>query len=240
MPLPPLASYPLQYATTTLTPSEQQWYTKLVLKVNDLASGGGSFDAGNLTGTTLAANVVNSSLIITDGQLSSNVALKNGTNAFTGANSFANNPIDLLVGQLQFPATPNPSANANTMDDYRETTWTPADVSGAGLALTFTANNFLVLKWGQGVLASFRITYPVTADGALNLIGGLPAVAQTQTNSPFGGFLAGTTLGVNPQVRVIQGQSQLTFINPATNAQYTNAALSAATLQGAVIYRAAA
>lgn len=35
------------------------------------------------------------------------------------------------AGQIVFPATQNPSANANTLDDYEEGTWTP----------TFTANN---------------------------------------------------------------------------------------------------
>lgn len=35
--------------------------------------------------------------------------------------------IDLVSGQIKFPATENASADANTLDDYEEGTWTPLD-----------------------------------------------------------------------------------------------------------------
>lgn len=35
--------------------------------------------------------------------------------------------IDLASGQIKFPATENASADANTLDDYEEGTWTPLD-----------------------------------------------------------------------------------------------------------------
>lgn len=171
MPFVPLARAP-QERETIKTPTWDQWLTKLVTAVNDIAAGGGTFDAGNLTGTTLAANVVNSSLVITDGQLSSNIALKNGTNAFSGANSFATNPVDLLVGQLVFPATQNPSANANTLDDYEEGTWTPTDTSGAGLVLTGVSGKYQ--KLGNKVAWQGQVTYPATASGAAASLGPLP------------------------------------------------------------------
>jgi len=67
MAVEPLSPWPIRLpmwvgASQTLTPNWAQWYSNLVLRVNDIAGGGGTFDAGNLTGTTLAANVVNSSL----------------------------------------------------------------------------------------------------------------------------------------------------------------------------------
>lgn len=48
----------------------------------------------------------------------------------------------LNEGQLTFPSTENPSADANTIDDYEEGTWTPV--------LTFaTAGNLSVVYSGQ-------------------------------------------------------------------------------------------
>src|ERR1035437_2045665 len=48
-------------------------------------------------------------------------------------------PLDLTgasAGQIKFPASQNASSDANTLDDYEEGTWTPADGSGAGLSFT--------------------------------------------------------------------------------------------------------
>lgn len=46
-------------------------------------------------------------------------------------------------GQIAFPATQNPSADANTLDDYEEGTWTPA--------LTFVAPGDLSVTYSQQV-----------------------------------------------------------------------------------------
>jgi len=58
--------------------------------------------------------------------------------AFTGASTFVSNiasPIitgtmNLAGGQIKFPATQNSSADANTLDDYEEGTWTPTLPNG--------------------------------------------------------------------------------------------------------------
>ncbi len=47
--------------------------------------------------------------------------------------NIASAALPLGSGQITFPATQNPSADANTLDDYEEGTWTPVDSSGAGL-----------------------------------------------------------------------------------------------------------
>lgn len=78
-----------------------------------------NLDATDLTGT------------IADARHSSNVPLKDGTNVFTGACSFANIALSLPVGQISFPATQNPSSDANTLDDYEEGSWAP-EVGGTG------------------------------------------------------------------------------------------------------------
>jgi hypothetical protein len=204
-----------------------------------IVSGGGPAAAGTLTGTTLAANVVNSSLVITDGQLSSNVALKNGTNAFTGANSFATNVVDLIVGQLAFPATQNPSTNVNTLDDYKEGNspgWTPADGSGAGLA--FTAITAEYLKVGSGVLATFLLTYPVTASGAGAVVTGLPFTARN-VGAIYGGWVNFQNSGVAFRPVVIGNTITIQFFTDAGVA-VTNAQFSAKQIGVSVFYRATA
>jgi hypothetical protein len=76
------------------------------------------------------------------------------------------------AGQIKFPATQNASADANTLDDYEEGTWTPIDTSGA--SLSFTSNSGRYTKIGNRVLASGTYTYPSTANATVNKAGGLP------------------------------------------------------------------
>lgn len=225
-------------APETLDPNWAKWLSNLRDGVN-FGAAGNPAAAGTLTGTTLAANVVTSSLVITDGQLSSNAALKNGTNAFTGANSFATNVVDLLVGQLKFPATQNPSADANTLDDYEEGSWTPTDASGAGLVFTFPIPG-QYLKIGQLVLATGGVQYPVTASGAAATIGGLPFngnAGATQYAVPVIYTSAGVALmgllGVLPSTTI-------QYFNAVTAAQITNAGFSGKDVRFTTVYRAAA
>jgi hypothetical protein len=76
------------------------------------------------------------------------------------------------AGQIAFPATQNASANANTLDDYEEGTWTPSDGSGAGL--TFTSVNAFYTKVGRMVTLNASFTFPSTANAADVSIGGIP------------------------------------------------------------------
>jgi hypothetical protein len=63
-------------------------------------------------------------------------------------------------GQIAFPATQNPSSNANTLDDYEEGTWTPGLTFGGGTTgLTYTGRSggyivigALVHVWGNIVI----------------------------------------------------------------------------------------
>jgi len=73
---------------------------------------------------------------------------------------------------IAFPATQSASADANTLDDYEEGTWTPTDASGAGLTLTVTGASYV--KIGKQVTAWLWVTYPSTANGSGAVIGGLP------------------------------------------------------------------
>jgi hypothetical protein len=85
-------------------------------------------------------------------------------------------------GQLKFPAVQNPSADANTLDDYKTNiTWTPVDASGAGLSLTIT--NAKAVKIGDIVHVWADITFPATADTTAVAIGGLPYLPSANTGA---------------------------------------------------------
>lgn len=144
--------------------------------------------------------------------------------------------LDLLAGQVEFPATQNPSSNANTLDDYEEGTWTPTDASGAGLSFTttFTAE---YIKLGQLVFVNAAFTYPATADGSNAKVGGLPFTSSASQ----GGLTAGYSGSAGyREWLVIQSSTEVWPFVANTGGQYTNAGLSSATVRISGCYRSAA
>jgi hypothetical protein len=97
----------------------------------------------------------------------------------------------LNQGQIQFPATQVASANANTLDDYEEGTWTPAlKFGGASVSLT-SASGFPIgryTKVGNTVYAYFdiRLTNKGTSTGDMT-VEGLPFA--TSSSGRQGGSL---------------------------------------------------
>ena len=60
--------------------------------------------------------------------------------------------IEIPQGQIQFPATQVASANANTLDDYEEGTWTMGvSFGGASVGVTYAANTGTYTKIGRQV-----------------------------------------------------------------------------------------
>lgn len=94
------------------------------------------------------------------------------------------NIMQLRQGQFQFPSTQISSANPNTLDDYREGTWTPTDGSGAGLTLTYSECVFT--KIGRMVILNFNITYPTTASAVTAFIYGLPYISNVSSGVSIG------------------------------------------------------
>ena len=102
----------------------------------------------------------------------------------------------LATGQIAFPATQNPSSNANTLDDYEEGTFTPA------LALATPGNSSFVYttQFGQytkiGDCVNIRLrlvtsTFSVGSTGAGQLgITGLPFTVSTNSTG-LGGHIQG-------------------------------------------------
>jgi hypothetical protein len=103
-------------------------------------------------------------------------------------------------GNIKFPASQAASADANTLDDYEEGTWTPVLTAATpgDLSVTYAAQVGVYTKMGRLVVASFTITSSAfthtTASGALQVTG-LPFTSAnvTNQNSIGGCFWGGIT-----------------------------------------------
>ena len=88
----------------------------------------------------------------------------------------ATGTVSLPAGQLQFPATQNPSANANTIDDYEEGTFTPAmTFNGSATGIVYSVQAGSYVKVGQIVLFTSQVTLTNNGSGVgLAKFTGLP------------------------------------------------------------------
>ena len=104
--------------------------------------------------------------------------------------------VTLPIGQLAFPAVQNPSANANTLDDYEEGIWTPVlNFGGAATGIAYGSPTLgRYTKIGRTVFAtaSMVLTNKGSATGAATLAG-LPFTAANDGifNAASVGFAAG-------------------------------------------------
>jgi len=108
----------------------------------------------------------------------------NGTSWYEAINiAQGSGLVTLPMGQLAFPATQNPSANANTLDDYEEGTWTPTLMFAlATTGITYSNQLGRYTKIGRTVIATGNIMLSSkgTAAGAAQ-IGNLPFIAANDT-----------------------------------------------------------
>lgn len=79
------------------------------------------------------------------------------------------------TGQIQFPASQNASADANTLDDYEEGTWTP----NVGGSATYTAQAGYYCKIGQLIWIVGDMTINAIGSGSTTTISGLPVTSLT-------------------------------------------------------------
>jgi hypothetical protein len=146
--------------------------------------------------------------------------------------------LELITGQLKFPATQNPSSDVNTLDDYEEGTWTPIDASGAGLTFTYAGGPSRYIKIGRQVTFHGNLSYPATANATPALLGGLPFSAHaTMDGSVVYRYPAIT--GVEPPKTFIRASSANIQPYKTSGAQYTNAELSSTTHYFSGFYEAA-
>ena len=99
------------------------------------------------------------------------------------------------AGQIQFPATQNASANANTLDDYEEGTFTPTlFFGGATVGVTYGAANGTYIKVGRFVYV--RVGMLLTNKGSSTgnaEIRNLPFSSTSQSYSDPSGIFNGST-----------------------------------------------
>lgn len=109
--------------------------------------------------------------------------------------------VDVLSGQIGFPATQIPSTDPNVLDDYEEGTFTPTLV-GTGNTFSFATRTGRYTKIGR--MVNFEITITLNTSGNT-----LAANALTITGLPFA---AGTTDVVFP---VAWHNSTSSYVNVA-------------------------
>jgi len=128
----------------------------------------------------------------------------------------ASGVLELTQGQIKFPATQVASADANTLDDYEEGTWTPA-----GNGITFTTPEGHYTKIGNVVTVVARVTFPNTANASSALIQGLPFTGKDNMTA---GSIGLTNYGSSDIIVTQAGASFL--IRTYSNVILTNANLS--------------
>jgi hypothetical protein len=184
--------------------------------------------SGNTSGTiTLDAPAVAGTTTLTLPATSGTVALT-ASPTFTGQATIPT--INLTGGQITFPATAVPSADANTLDDYEEGTWTPTLANltvGNGIVTgTYTKVGDVVTIMAQ---VDWRSTTSCTTVTGL---GGLPFAVKSGTNFPSAylscswlrqgvGWYTGSAVCVQGQASFNQlsvsgGGSVLSNTNPVT------------------------
>jgi hypothetical protein len=149
--------------------------------------------------TIINATTTNGVVIQPDNSGSLVLQTNNGTTALTISTAqnatFAAQAtiptINLTGGQITFPTTQSASADANTLDDYEEGSWTPTILfGGASVGITYAAQQASYIKIGKNVFVQFRVALSNKGSSTGNAnIGGLPFAASGSANV---GYPAGT------------------------------------------------
>jgi len=113
--------------------------------------------------------------------------------ALTGSLTISSN-LTVTGGQIAFPATQIPSANANTLDDYEEGTFTPtfSFVTPGNLALTYNTQSGFYTKIGREVFFVIDValaTFTHTTASGIARISGLPFTSANSGQTSRGGLL---------------------------------------------------
>jgi hypothetical protein len=98
-----------------------------------------------------------------------------------------------LSSGINFPATQVASANANTLDDYEEGTWTPS----VGGTATYSAQTGRYVKIGNRVYITLRMTINVIGTGDDYRILGLPFQPAGTLAAATVGFFANLKITAN-------------------------------------------
>ena len=207
---------------------------------NGARLGNADFTATNGTTITLASAATSGDLVTIEyytlTSLTNALPLTGGTvtgtvtfnSAITGAAATFSGIVAANGGGIQFPATQVTSADANTLDDYEEGTWTPT-----GNGVTYTSVTGKYTKIGDFVFCSYNLTFPSTASASSAEIQGLPFAIGSQPRGTA--TVSETNCGVNPIMMALAGSRAI--LRDADNNDRPNSAFSLDFLNGMIIYR---
>jgi hypothetical protein len=146
----------------------------------------------------------------------------------TASLSLGNVTVSNLItanGGIAFPATQVSSANANTLDDYEEGTWTPI-ISLAVTSPTYSKQEGKYTKIGNVVTVSCTLAISAgTTDGSTFRVGGFPFSAANLTDRAFVNIVLANNLSSN-------GVGLFVFMNNNATTAFLN--VQSATASGAL------
>ena len=160
-----------------------------------------------------------------------NVVIK--TNNTDMARFSASGVLSLLSGGIKFPATQVPSADANTLDDYEEGSWTPLlTFAGGSTGQSMSVRSGSYIKIGKVVHLFFSLTMALKGSSTGDLwLEGFPfAVASNDVGSgafksadDFSGLTGALSIDVRASTtRAYIGQWEATGTSAVTDANCTN------------------
>src|SRR3970040_721858 len=174
---------------------------------SDQASLFDTFSDSDTTVNAIITSVRHATIDKTDGSQKSGLTFwtQDGTNSLLERMRLSGSVLDLLYGQIKFPATQNPSSDANTLDDYEEGTWTPTlGGSGGQSGQVYSGQSGAYVKVGQLVHISFRLAFSTlgTVTGTAP-IQGLPFTSINATN--YRAQVPVTWANLNTAMFLVQG-----------------------------------
>ena len=139
------------------------------------------------------------------------------------------NGVVLGTGGINFPDSQTASADANTLDDYEEGSWTPTSAS-----ISFSSASGRYVKIGAQVTLWFAINFPSTSNSSDARITGLPFNPVSQNGQGVLGNINNTDIA-DVRVSADSGNSFINLRNEA-GAEKTNANLSSRNIKGMITY----
>ena len=120
------------------------------------------------------------------------MALTQVQGAMVGPTGFAN------LSGITFPATQVPSADANTLDDYEEGTWTPTLTTANLGTYPISINSATYTKIGRVVYlsANFNVTGTLSGSGGTIQVRGIPFAALSDSQRSTNIFTYNNVFGV--------------------------------------------
>jgi len=117
-------------------------------------------------------------------------------------------------GQIKFPATQNPSSDANTLDDYKEGSYVPTGTMSTSGTVTITGSTITYTKIGKRVFVSGFIFFNSVSSPLGDLVlSALPWASYG--NSSFGVFSGGGGASGGPIEAYISNSANIALVKAA-------------------------